>query len=410
MDKVNSLKISGQFLKSNKPGFILASAMVIMGVMFLLAMAMLDFLHNETQLVTGQKLALKTYYLAEAGQQYAFWRLQNDANLQTEFKTNPNWQINFTQNDLLASSSGYSVTIQNQDLAQGTIIATATLQIAGFSSQRVVKNNLFQAIAPYQATATTMVIDDTLTFNGVVLTANNGDLYSTNNTLVTGFSTINANNGIKTPARININLFSTVNGQKNSANYPPAAEHRALPQIDFDSESDQSLLNQATAVYSQAEFSNLINDSDNITFNGITYVRGNINIPRNKVITVNGVLVADRNISLGTDSQPEELNNPTLYVHHTAGQPSGLLAKQNITFGTYLNLMTFQGVIYALNNITFSNNDSGWVIDGALYSQQASFSSIWQSLTINYSREIAGAVFGGHDAPIITTGYWEEEY
>lgn len=410
MDKVKSIKISEQILKSNQPGFILASAMVIMGVLFLLSMAMLDFLHNENQLVTGQKLAMKTYYLAEAAQQYAFWRVRTDPNLQNDFKTNPNWQINFTQDGILASSSGYSVTVQNQDLAQGIITATATLQIAGFSSQRVVKNNIFEAIAPYQATATTILIDDGLTFNGADVTANRGDMFSNNNILVTGFSTINANNGLKSAARITINLFSTVNGQKNSSNFPPAAENRSLPQVDFDSESEQSLLNQAANVYSQDEFDTLINASDNITFNDITYVHGSINIPRGKIITVNGVLAADHNISLGTDAEPAELNGPTLYVHHTAGRPSGLLAKQNITFGNYLNLITFDGVIYALNSLNFSNNDSPWVIDGALYSQHASFSSVWQPLTINYSREVAGSVFGGNAAPMITTGYWEEEY
>ena len=133
--------------QQNSPGFILASAMVIMGAMLFLATGLFDFLYNETRLVTGQKLATQTYYLAEAGVQYAFWRLQQDPNLQDSFKHNPDWEINFNQNNLLTNSGSYTVTIKNQDLAQGTITATATLTFNNFSNQRVVKSKLFQAIA-----------------------------------------------------------------------------------------------------------------------------------------------------------------------------------------------------------------------------------------------------------------------
>ncbi|MCX6784809.1 MAG: hypothetical protein NTV81_02645 [Candidatus Komeilibacteria bacterium] len=398
-----------QFSKSS-PGFILATAMVIMSVMLLTAVALFDFLHNENQLVTGQKLATKTYYLAEGGLQYGLWRLKTDANLQDNFKTNPAWQVSFTQTNLLADNSSYTVTLKNHDLAQADIMATATLKFGEFSNQRVVASQIFQAVAPYHATPTTMFIDNGLNFNGVLLNSNDGEIYTNHNIFVAGFSTLNVASGIKSTARINVNLFSTINGQKNSTNYPPAPAARSLPQLDFDSDSEFSLLRQATTVYNQQEFDDLISANDHLTFDNIIYVHGNINIPRGKTVTINGALVADGNISLGTDAWPEELAGPALSLYHTVSKPSGLFAKQNITFGDYLTLVAFNGVAYALNTLTFSNNNNTWTINGAVYGQQGSFSSLWQALTVNYQAEIVASVFGAQVAPIITTGHWEEEY
>jgi len=62
----------------NRKGFVLATSVLIMGLLLLLATYVVSFTITEFKISNSQATATKTYYLAESGIAEAIWRIKND--------------------------------------------------------------------------------------------------------------------------------------------------------------------------------------------------------------------------------------------------------------------------------------------------------------------------------------------
>ena len=183
-----------------------------------------------------------------------------------------------------------------------------------------------------------------------------------------------------------------------------------MPPVDFDSASPNSYLSRADQVYSQQQFSNLLNNST-VILNGITYVQGNVNVPRGVDITINGVLVVDGNFNIGSNGMPFWKPNPNLHIYNQVGQPAGLLSKKSITFGAFMDDVDINGLIYAGNILRINSLFTPLTINGGAIAYDFDISSFWQSFVINYDPNVIIITLGNPDtSPVIVIEHWEEEY
>ncbi|MBI4779238.1 hypothetical protein HY797_02185, partial [Candidatus Falkowbacteria bacterium] len=173
------------------------------------------------------------------------------------------------------------VTISNSGLAHGVITSTGTINIGnGKTSQRIVKTYVYRAIGQSGVQDNAGYADGDVNITASLINVIDGSLHSNINVIVNLISTVNIDENLNAVNNFNKSSFSTVNvgGAIHSKNYyPPAASPIAMPAVDFDSSSPNSLKNRATAVYTKNQFDNLIAANQNLTLTGpITYVDGDI--------------------------------------------------------------------------------------------------------------------------------------
>ena len=63
----------------NQQGFLLISSLFVLSIMIIIVSFYLDAIIQEVKVSQIINTTPQTYYLAEAGIQEAFWRIQNDA-------------------------------------------------------------------------------------------------------------------------------------------------------------------------------------------------------------------------------------------------------------------------------------------------------------------------------------------
>ena len=186
-----------------------------------------------------------------------------------------------------------------------------------------------------------------------------------------------------------------------------------MPEIDFDSASETSYKSRADQIYSSGQFSQLLNDSPVATLDGITYVTGNVNIKKGQTLIINGTLAADGTITVGNGFSPGS-TPATLDINHAVGEPSGLLAKGNISIGSFASNVTIDGLMYsgatfrlqdgALQNVNFN-------INGGIIARNVDLYSLWHPLNINLNQVYINESLGEPlFSQVLLINHWEEEY
>ena len=399
-------------LNTKTNGMILVLALVIMGVILVLVAYFLQFIVTDYKIAKSQAVATKTYYLAEAGLNEALWKIKNDPTWNTSFKTNPNWQATISRNNVFQNGYNYDVGVKNSSMADGLVVATATIQIGNNISQRVVKTKVFQAQGQSATSGVAIFADHDINFSGAVVNLNDGGgLFANYDIILSLFSTANINGNSGAYHNITVNWGSQLNtAQKNAINYPPQPDRIDMAQIDIDSQNPDSLKNQATTVYTSNQFNQLLNNQPNANLVGTIYVSGNITLPRGTNLTINGALIAEGNISVGESLMPFWKSSPSLTINDTGSGPAGLISKRAITLGSYAGPINIDGLIYANDNFNTSSGNS-LNLDGGIIARDVSFSSLWQTFNINYNHGLINRTLGLPDtAPIISVDHWEEEY
>src|SRR3990167_1737282 len=135
--------------KINTQGFLLISSLFVLTTMIVIVSFYLNAIIQNVKTSKILNTTPQVYYLAEAGIQEAFWKLQNDAAWKNSFETDPNWQATITRADVLAPGGAYAVSVVNNGLADATITATSTLAVASTVVQRVVETSVFKALSEY---------------------------------------------------------------------------------------------------------------------------------------------------------------------------------------------------------------------------------------------------------------------
>ncbi|MFH1427596.1 MAG: hypothetical protein ABIG60_03665 [Patescibacteria group bacterium] len=407
--------------KNNK-GVALIITILLMSLLLFLSLYFLNFTITEKRISQSQAWGAKTYYLAEAGVHEMVWRLKNNEAYKTNFETIPNWTTNFTRVDPFGSGSGsYTVTITNSSLAHGLIESVGTIDIGGKTSQRIIKTEVYRAMGEggVELGDNCGYADGNIDISFSLVNFYNGSAHSNNTFTINGLSLVNIDTDLNAVGNFIKSWLSNVNvgGTIHAANepYPPAAEEINMPAVDFDSEDPNSYKNIADVVYSEDDFDDLMWANQNLTLNDpITYVTGDIEMRGGQQITVNGLLVSERDIEIGKSyCWNARCGRSSLTINHTIGEPSGILAKRKVYFKLWAGEMDLNGVVYASDQLNILSFPFGFSFNanGGLISRKLTITSVWQPINITRNEEILNSTLGVAEfSPVITVEHWEEEY
>jgi len=403
-----------------KDGAALLITILIMFLLLFLGIYVLNFSLTETKIANSQINGTKTYYLAEAGINEMVWKLKNNADYKQNFETNPTWTDSFTRNEPFGANSGsYTTSIVNTSLAHGTITSTGISNAENNASQRIIKTYIYKALGQANMGDNGSYADGNINISFSKVNFYDGNAHSNNTFTVNGYGTIvNINKDLNAVGQYTKNWGATVNvdGTIHSANYPPAANPIAMPAVDFDSDNPNSYKNKATHVYTETQFDDLLKNNQNLVLNDpITYVNGNIKLRGNQNLTINGLLVSNNDITIGSNiCWNSRCGLSSITTNHTTGNPAGILAKRKIIFDIFTGTVNITGLVYANDQLSILGFPFGlnFTIVGGLVSRKLTITSFYfRILNIYYNNAVLADAFEATQfSPTITVEHWEEEY
>ena len=399
-------------LKNKNQGFLLILVLIIISMLILLAIYFVSFIVTDTKITQSHKLATQTYYLAEAGIQDAIWKIINDPDWYNNFISNPTWQDTLERTNVFGENKGYSVSVVNTEAASAEITSTAYINLSLLSSQRIIKTKIYKSSIASFPEGNSLFTDNQIYLSGAIVNINDSDIYSNDNISVNFFSTLNVDGSVSALNQINKSWTSVINASAlHSANYPPPPATIEMPPVDFDSADPNSFKNRADQIYTQQEFKDFLDNNPTAVLNGITYVAGSINIQKGINLIINGALACDGNFKIGVSGGKFWLPNSTISINKIGNNPTGLLSKKSITFDSYLDNATIDGLLYAGNILKINNLLFSLTVNGGIVAHKLDISSLWQTITINIDQEVINSTLGiAADSPVINIEHWEEEY
>lgn len=398
--------------KKQQQGTVLILVMIVTSGLVLLLNYFFDFIISERKIAKSHVLATQTYYLTEAGVQEAIWKINHDSIWNDNFKTNPSWQAVIERDDLFATGQSYEVSVKNVLAGEAIIHATGTIIAGSQTSRRMVKTTIFQAQGETATSSIGVFTNNNFNLSGANLSVNNGSVFSNNQINLDFFSVLNVALKAMTNNNIDISWLSDLNAEEILAqNYPPRPGAENMPQLDFDSNDLNSLLNQADFTYTQNQFANLLTANPNLVINGSVYVTGEITIPRGSTVSVSGFLAAKNNINIGASFWPFWLAKASVTLSDPGSGPVGLFAKHDVSVGSYASQVSVNGLIYANNDLTVTASGLNFSVSGAVYARNFSLSSLWEAMAITYNADRVFRTLGlAAASPLINVNHWEEEY
>ncbi len=402
----------------NQNGVALIITILLLSLILFLSLYLLTFSLTEDRIARSQAWGAKTYYLAEAGIQDMVFKLKNDATYKSSFETNPTWTQSFSRTDPFGAGNGsYTVTIVNSSLAHGQITAIGTIDIGGGKeSQRIIKTFVYRAMGQSGIGNNATYADGDINISASRLNFYNGNVHSNLNFIVNLISTVNIEDDLHAVGNFTKSSWSTVNvgGVIMAHNYPPEPAPIDMPAVDFDSADPDSLKNRASVVYTSTQFKNMLEATPNLVLNNpITYVTGDIDLKCNQKLTVNGLLISDRDINIGNLSIKclLQCGQNDVTVNHTVGQPAGLFAKRKINFDICTGNANINGVVYANDELRTLSLPQSFYIIGGMISRKLTTTSVWQPINITFNSDYLTEALGATEfSPVITVEHWEEEY
>lgn len=451
---------------SDQKGVIIIITFLTLGILLLLGIYFLSFTITESKISESQKVATKTYYLAEAGINEAIWKLDNDTIttdgddawksdfVDKDKNSYPNyWTDTFNGGEDLGGS--YTVTIQNIALAQGEITSTATIDLpGGKTAQRVIKIGVFKAIGtPTEGIAVfaggkgkhdEMKIKDTTinVYNGNIFSNRDVKIEKKSNVTATDDETTiddpdtpdiieNLEGKILAVKKYKKSDDSTVTATEihDARDYPPPPASIDMPMVDFD-KGENSYKSQADVVYTEEVFEDMLwtalVQGEALTLNdAITYVKGSVRLKGGITLVINnGVLVAEKNIEIGKHKDWKKKGQEQKYTGDNqiiinndnpdleGGPATGLLAKRKIEFGEHTFSSTITGLLYAGKEIKFKKmkTPNTLTLTGGIMAKKVRFDDLEEiNITLN-DTVIRNVLENQIYSPLVSIEHWEESY
>lgn len=407
--------------KQNKDkGIALIFTVLLMSLILFLSIYFLNFSVTEDKISKSHSQGNKTYYLAEAGVNEMIWQLKNDQIYKDNFEDNPTWTISFSRSNPFGSDSGsYEVSIVNTSRAHGEITSTGKINIGGGrTTQRVIKTNVYKALGETDIQDSAGYADGNIDISASRVNFYNGSAHSNNDFVVNNGSIIFVDSDLRAVRNYleSWTSTSTTIGQIHAKNYPPAAAEIDMPAIDFNSVATSSYKNRADVVYDENDFEDLMWENQNLTLNNpITYVEGDVKIKGAQNLTINGILVVERDFEIGFDNRWKSRSGPSsITVNHATGTPAGIFAGRHTSFREYAGNININGLIYAGDQVNISNLAAGsytFSVVGGIVGRKLTVTSSWRPINIIHDNNILLEIFEATEfSPVILVEHWEEEY
>ncbi|MAG44625.1 hypothetical protein CL633_01925 [bacterium] len=421
-------------LDKKQKGIILVSIMILSAVLLLLGTSLVVLTLTDRKIAKAQDWAVDAYYLAESGVAETIWKLKNDSEWLADFEDGGDWsQDPVSREAVFSNNTFYEITINPLDgPAHAEIIILGKVDIGGDKfAKRIIKTKVFKATAELFPDNIAVYAEGDIKISGTDFNITGGEIFMGNDIKASWWGDILSNQNIKAIDDINASWWSTIITDSESGIYAnecdedwdstifpectlTSPETVEMPSIDFD-ESIISYKNRADNIYSDAEFRDMLNSAPDkhLIINGITYITGPVQIKKEQTLTVNGILIADDNIKIGTGGSGN--SGAELIVNNTPGQPSGLLTKKTFSIHSKAGDIDINGLIYALVKITISKpwySTTGNInINGGILTKNFDISSNWKIINLNHNSSIIQDALGQSEfSPVVTVEHWEEEY
>lgn len=475
-----------EIYKERNKGTIIIISLLAMFAILLLGIYFLSFTTTGFKISKSQIHAMQTYYLSEAGINEAVWKIKNDNSWKECFTSSTDscdcddWSTStIIDTSSLLEGSSYSISIKDSSCARGEVSVIANSSFNGDISKRVIKTKIFQPLAS--------LTEDSAVFSGspsgvINIRSSEIDIYSGNffsssDINIKKNSTVNIYDDPNTTAQEglalavkNVNLssdstlYSSSTCAKNSCeehcpgysstttSCPPSPID--VPAVDFDSTSSYSYKSRAqkaqdqnqcrvlcngticsnNCIFSEDDFSDLLKKVGNggtlkldYLANGSAtstyYVEGGITLKGGRSLDVDGVLIADDDVSVGEslcwdwDCGLDQL----IVTDPGKGIPSGVLTKGGISFGSYLSTTTVKGLLYCLGDMDLTSLSNTFDVTGGMIASKFSLSSLLSPLEFHLDNDIIReGIWGGpvplenkssaYYSPVVTIEHWEEVY
>lgn len=464
---------------TEEKGTIIIIAIIATAILMTLSAYLLNLLTTEIKLSDSATKAEKAYYLAESGINEAIWKLENDDEWAEKFvdpNLNPNlegeyWSKTFKRE---LTSGSYEVTIQNISLGEAKITAVAKVPFRDKMARREAEATVFKSLdSPTDNSAVFSGGDGSnIHISHSNLTINNGNMSSGHNLLVSGNSTISLFDNNETE-KLEGKVLSAQNVNFDNADFkeyeaicsrnicsekcdqcPP--EESSIPAIDFDSEAESSFKSRAEKLERENQCNIVCNPKNKASYscsnkcilspketedllwevgedglleinNRITYVNGGVELKGARSMRINGLLVADGTLDLGTrrkwikNGVKHSGNSHLDVLNSEINKPAGLISKKKINFGSYLftEEASIEGVVYASDQVNLISISYPLTITGGIMGRQLHLSSIHEGVEINFNNKIIlyglgymenGEVQEPVFSPVIEIDHWEEVY
>jgi len=443
-------------------GVILIFALLILSIILFTSSYFISFSLTGSKISLSQVNATKAYYLAEAGAEEAIFKLKNDVSWKNAFETQPtiadpnclSWSIpDYEKIPALFDQGSYKINIENLGCARAKITSISTIIVGGQKvAQRMIKTEVFKSINVNNNISNFGIFTGGSSENITISSADpfnvhNGSIFSNNKIKLQFWSKVNVDEKALANNKIDISswpFISYLNASSICANNicegdcsegcPPA--RISMPSLDFNLYSQASKNNDCSLIRTDGETDCYFSSSEkfekmlwdnypNIILNGVIYVNGDINIRAGQDMVVNGTLVsgANRDINIGEENAWFRSEWP--YVRYgycgikiyrpNENSPSGILAQKKINiggwFGTGLESLYIEGLIYSGHEMKISSVNSPIEIHGGVATSKFTLSSMWNGIDIYLDSDVIIDTFGGSEySSVISINHWEEEY
>jgi hypothetical protein len=392
--------------------------------------------------------------------------------------------------DSLLPNSSVSLSIENSECGRGNIAATSTIILpSGKTSQRVIDVEIFKALATLTSESVFFAGSDTeqswlddvdtdihdgnitvrgdLRINDSSLNVNDdpdpeiqtglilvGDEIYISRSSITASSTCAADtcggfcpdgycpaNGggcacTELPSFPTIDINSTSSSSYHEK--AKAAQENGQCEVEGKDEHEHTLFTTSTCVFNYNEFENLLDQigrdgtlilkhraSGNTT--STYYIEGGgFNLIGGRNLEVNGALIAEGTINIGTDFYWFWCSNgwSKISISHPDNTPSGLFTTGKIYFGPCATdpfeeePTTITGLIYALDELNIEDVLGEYKVIGGIITNKFSIHAKSYDLYLN-NDIIEQGIWGGPKppekmkpeySPIVTIEHWEETY
>lgn len=401
-------------------GYALIIVIIIILVLALLSSLLISMVLSEFKISKSQEAGTGAFYVASSGTEEAIWLVQNNETYKTNLEEGTFDASNGDfGHDPAFDNTRYNVSIRSTDRGQADVTSTGYYTLGSQTSRRIVKTKIFKAINPNPIADNNIFTADDIDFIMSIVNINGGGLFSNEDIDIPGpFTRVTVEGDASAVDRINANWPGTLTAAAlHATNYPPAPDPIDFPMVDFNDYYDK-----ADAIYTKDEFEDIMWANQNLVINDdITYITmaptNTLKIRGNQSITINGLLVIDGNIDVGSQfcwnggPGPRRCGFSNITVNHTEGKPSGIIVKGDVEFSIWTGAVNIEGLLYGMDDLILTSLPYEFNVVGGFIGRRFFCVSVWQTINITYDEDIIRTGLGTPTfSPVVQIEHWEEQY
>ena len=402
----------------NKPGFALATVLILLSVALFSAGAVITVSGLESKISVSEREGIDAYYVAEAGIDDALWKIQyNDAvcgsgGCATMLQAG-NLNYSYSAANTPTAGKGYSVIMQSvagQPVGTVSLTSVGSVLTAGFTATRKIVSTGY--LGPQTSTINSSAI---LSGNSVsirnpnsTISINNGNFYAYGGISLNSATLNMGANCIQSQGSYSQGT-STVTSSGSpciqASNYPTPPPNPAILVPGFSFPYYQTIANNS---YTSADFISAIQVGGTpVTFRGpVTYISDslllNTNAARGITINIIGMLVIN-----GSLTTTGNLNGTNINIIDPGNGKSGIFVSQSVTLNS--GAFNVAGVLYTASTMKIIDSQP-ISVNGALVAAGSLDINASANMDLTYNNTRATSSFGLGPPSVLQLRHWEEQY